>query len=171
VLLLLLPFSINAATLDFSAYSAGYQGTTQITLPEAVVTSFGTDLYVYPDFSRVCAISGGSCEADLEIDFVQTVSDLSFIVHGYGVGDSVLATLYDELDNVITSVTITTQTFIDFSGYTGISRIYFDDSSTSAGLAFGEITFQPVPIPAAVWLFGSGLLGLAGMSRRKKAMT
>jgi len=25
---------------------------------------------------------------------------------------------------------------------------------------------QPVPIPAAVWLFGSGLLGLAG-SRRK----
>jgi len=26
-----------------------------------------------------------------------------------------------------------------------------------------------VPVPAAVWLFGSGLLGLAGMARRKKA--
>ena len=26
-----------------------------------------------------------------------------------------------------------------------------------------------VPIPAAVWLFGSGLLGLVGMARRKKA--
>ena len=26
-----------------------------------------------------------------------------------------------------------------------------------------------VPVPAAVWLFGSGLLGLAGISRRKKA--
>ena len=26
-----------------------------------------------------------------------------------------------------------------------------------------------VPIPAAVWLFGSGLLGLIGMARRKKA--
>ncbi len=26
-----------------------------------------------------------------------------------------------------------------------------------------------VPVPAAVWLFGSGLLGLIGMSRRKKA--
>ena len=25
-----------------------------------------------------------------------------------------------------------------------------------------------VPLPAAVWLFGSGLLGLAGISRRKK---
>lgn len=28
---------------------------------------------------------------------------------------------------------------------------------------------QTVPIPAAVWLFGSGLLGLAGIARRKKA--
>jgi hypothetical protein len=26
-----------------------------------------------------------------------------------------------------------------------------------------------VPVPAAVWLFGSGLLGLVGISRRKKA--
>jgi hypothetical protein len=26
-----------------------------------------------------------------------------------------------------------------------------------------------VPIPSAVWLFGSGLLGLVGISRRKKA--
>ena len=26
-----------------------------------------------------------------------------------------------------------------------------------------------IPIPAAVWLFGSGLLGLAGVARRKKA--
>jgi hypothetical protein len=27
----------------------------------------------------------------------------------------------------------------------------------------------PVPLPAAVWLFGSGLLGLVGVSRRRKA--
>ena len=38
------------------------------------------------------------------------------------------------------------------------------------------INFEPtaidtgvVPVPAAVWLFGSGLLGLVGMARRKKA--
>jgi len=28
---------------------------------------------------------------------------------------------------------------------------------------------QTVPVPAAVWLFGSGLIGLAGIARRKKA--
>ena len=35
----------------------------------------------------------------------------------------------------------------------------------------GVVTPEPpaVPLPAAVWLFGSGLLGLVGMARRKKA--
>jgi hypothetical protein len=31
------------------------------------------------------------------------------------------------------------------------------------------ITTSAVPVPAAVWLFGSGLLGLIGVARRKKA--
>lgn len=32
----------------------------------------------------------------------------------------------------------------------------------------GQVIVNPVPIPAAVWLFGSGLLGLIGIARRKK---
>jgi hypothetical protein len=31
-------------------------------------------------------------------------------------------------------------------------------------------TFTPVPVPAAVWLFGSGLLGLIGIARRKQTV-
>ncbi len=39
---------------------------------------------------------------------------------------------------------------------------------------FGQVlnnagTWSVVPVPTAAWLFGSGLLGLIGMSRRKKA--
>ncbi len=33
----------------------------------------------------------------------------------------------------------------------------------------GSITVTAVPLPGAVWLFGSGLLGLMGMARRKVA--
>ena len=32
-----------------------------------------------------------------------------------------------------------------------------------------RVDFNPVPVPAAVWLFGSGLIGLVGVARRKKA--
>lgn len=44
-----------------------------------------------------------------------------------------------------------------------------------AELSFSEVTLSynnqvsNVPVPAAVWLFGSGLLGLVGVARRKKA--
>jgi len=31
-----------------------------------------------------------------------------------------------------------------------------------------EVLPVPVPVPAAVWLFGSGLIGLAGVARRRK---
>jgi hypothetical protein len=34
---------------------------------------------------------------------------------------------------------------------------------------YAELDIQAVPIPAAVWLFGSGLIGLIGLARRKKA--
>ena len=46
------------------------------------------------------------------------------------------------------------------------------DSSDFPGVAYKihlEGSVGAVPVPAAVWLFGSGLLGLVGIARRKKA--
>lgn len=40
---------------------------------------------------------------------------------------------------------------------------YFQDDGT------GNFSGSVVPVPAAVWLFGSGLVGLIGVARRKKA--
>jgi len=41
------------------------------------------------------------------------------------------------------------------------------DANSPSGVTFDDLTF--IPIPAAVWLFGSGLVGLIGITRRKKA--
>jgi hypothetical protein len=41
-------------------------------------------------------------------------------------------------------------------------------SGTFFGTADEIIDSSAVPVPAAMWLFGSGLLGLVGMARRKK---
>ena len=38
---------------------------------------------------------------------------------------------------------------------------------TSGGVLAVDV--QPIPVTAAVWLFGSGLIGLVGIARRKKA--
>jgi len=41
--------------------------------------------------------------------------------------------------------------------------------SANFNLAGADLPPPAVPVPAAVWLFGSGLLGLVGVARRKKA--
>ncbi len=49
--------------------------------------------------------------------------------------------------------------------------VWFDASDDGGNLVSGTWTsFQmtPVPVPAAVWLLGSGLLGLAGAARSKR---
>ena len=37
------------------------------------------------------------------------------------------------------------------------------------GMYGNDPVVSAVPVPAAVWLFGSGLIGLIGIARRKKA--
>lgn len=37
------------------------------------------------------------------------------------------------------------------------------------GVEIPEVTVSTVPVPAAVWLFGSGLIALVGITRRKQA--
>ncbi len=43
------------------------------------------------------------------------------------------------------------------------------ENGNAIGTAFWNIPVSAVPVPAAVWLFGSGLIGLIGVARCKKA--
>jgi hypothetical protein len=47
---------------------------------------------------------------------------------------------------------------------TAVTSVSHPTDVTTAGIAFAS-----VPLPAAAWLFGSGLLGMIGIARRKKA--
>ena len=64
-----------------------------------------------------------------------------------------------------------------YSGQVGVEVTYIGSSFNGDGLsidfipesvdyAFADLTI--IPIPAAVWLFGSGLIGLVGIARRKR---
>ena len=52
-----------------------------------------------------------------------------------------------------------------YDGSSAPETIYIDDLYVSST---GGYIASPVPVPAAVWLFGSGLLGLAGLRRKQK---
>lgn len=55
-----------------------------------------------------------------------------------------------------------------FSGANGFTDADISNVSFQYGTGFDEPNIIPaVPVPAAVWLFGSGLLGLVGVARRK----
>ena len=60
------------------------------------------------------------------------------------------------------------------ASYVRITGVLFDEirfKSSSNAFEFSNLTTTPVPIPAAVWLLGSGLIGLFGVARRKKVIT
>lgn len=54
------------------------------------------------------------------------------------------------------------------SGYDGL----IDKISFSNGLAIASLanSTSPVPVPGAVWLFGSGLAGLLSFAKRRKTV-
>lgn len=63
------------------------------------------------------------------------------------------------VDVFISSSTVQTQIYLG-----GSNGKNYTNSTLGAWL-YRDVT--PVPVPAAIWLFGSGLLGLVGMARRK----
>ena len=61
--------------------------------------------------------------------------------------------------------------------YAAVAGVTATDSSGTTGPVYGLSTHDImtgeasiVPIPAALWLFGTGLLGLIGVAKRKKAI-
>ena len=90
----------------------------------------------------------------------------SFSVFGYQ---------FENLDGSVTgslaagqTVTVKSQLFVSLEapGFeTGGAASIGDPLDLSAGAFTGNLSI--VPLPAAAWLFGSGLIGLAGLARRK----
>jgi hypothetical protein len=44
-----------------------------------------------------------------------------------------------------------------------------DPCCAGGSLFWDDVSLTAVPVPAAVWLFGSGLIGLIGIARRRKS--
>ncbi|MCG8550072.1 MAG: hypothetical protein MI799_06700 [Desulfobacterales bacterium] len=175
-------FATSADTLDFTEIGAtGILGTTDITLSNATLTSYGNNFFVYAPGATgesngkgsICAMQIG-CRADMEISFNEKVMDLTFGVFGYAAGDAVSISAFND-GALVQSLLITSETFVDFSGFGVIDRLFFDDVATGGhGLGYNDFSFSSVsvsavPLPAAFPLFGAAMvgLGLLGWKRKK----
>jgi len=111
-------------------------------------------------FGSVTNINSITVYADDANGFGGVASPLSITINGtnFSVSDPVtsdpLALTFDNLGLNTADVDIT---FYRRSAWVFVSEVSFDGASA-------------VPVPAAAWLFGSGLLGLIGLSRKKASL-
>ena len=105
----------------------------------------------------------------LTFDFESDISAFGFdyVNTQYGSGtDGLTISLNGE------ATTITDLNTLSFFGIISTDSLFSSvDLGGEAYFYFDNVTYAPavVPVPAAVWLFGSGLIGLIGIARRKKA--
>ena len=167
----------RAATFDFSGFTGVQPGNTAV-LPEGTFTSLDDGLFVdgvteyYSPTGSLCALNAiGNCQADLELAFNGLASNLQFEAFGADPGDENSVTIFSGL-TLLQTIVITADGIVDFTGFSNITSVLFDDSSTGGGFEFGNFTFDltPVPLPAALPLFAAtlGVAGVAGWRKRRK---
>jgi hypothetical protein len=99
--------------------------------------------------------------------------DWSVVLEASATGDALANASVDFLDDLgyVDILEIVTDKSQDINtGGSFMFTLLNAESNPIAGFVdtFGEAT-AVIPVPAAVWLFGSGLLGLVGVARRRQA--
>ncbi len=59
--------------------------------------------------------------------------------------------------------------FLGIQSTEGITEARFLIDGFGGNLEIDSLTVSSVPVPAAIWMFGSGLLGLVGVARHRKS--
>lgn len=176
----LLFFSVhaNAALIDFESLAANTVVTNQFS---EVTFSGSTDNVVFdlgrPRGNFICT---SRCIGDTILDFTNPVDNLTFWVIQLDTSGKVAEfNIYE--NNVFTATidligpggvdAVLKDKFIDLSLYSNVTRleiVNIIDIPEENGIGLDQFSFDVVvPIPPALYLFGSGLLGLIGLARRE----
>jgi hypothetical protein len=119
-----------------------------------------------PDFPYDCSLAMFLCTYDTTGGAPGDSGGAMWLDYGEGeVVAGISSFIFDESDLTDPSGT---PDWNDGYWTVGTSTAYYEDWITSY-VPTAMFGISAVPIPASVWLFGSGLLGLVGIARRKKA--
>ena len=173
----------NDATLAETGGQAGWTWTTPVS--GNIVTSTET---INPTEGSGFGITYGGADAFTQSQSVEilTAGDYIFSVEANALTGSVLAAgsnrtlgngafqLFAGSASSSNMDVITTDDWMTFTWTTTLDAGLIDVglrnmNSGIYSIAYDNFSMNRVPVPAAIWLFGSGLIGLIGVARRKKA--
>lgn len=181
--------TVDGITVTITAYTIENDGLGAITSTSPLTTA-GTGVYVSSSSNNIGVKSssadgtnmdGGASTGDpdegLLFSFSQPVSlgYINFDSFTSASGDDFNLTvdntliLADYNANDISSLVTNVSGQFDeynFNGITGTEYLFWADGDSDS-FRIDQMEVSAVPVPSAVWLFGSGLLGLVGVARRK----
>lgn len=172
----------QAAMIDFEGLTDGQSVTTQypnVTFQNATVLTAGLSLNEFetPPFSGTNVVfdDGGP----IQINFLSPVTSVGGFF-SYSSGLTFLA--YDAAGVQVAAVSSAFNSNLSQSGDVGSMPNEFLQVANAGGIysasilgnpaggsfVLDDLSYSPVPVPSAVWLLGSGLIGLIGVARRKR---
>ena len=168
----------TAATIDFSVFPFGNQGTNVLVTPNATFTTTDGIFLNQSTSSDICAfnVAQFSCqEVDMTIDFTSAVSNLSFLATIFNPIDLVTVSIFNGAA-LLGSIDITGDGIVDLSSFGIITSLFLEDKSTGNGFVYSAFNFDingaEVPLPAALPLLaaGLGMMGAVGWRRKRKTI-
>jgi len=122
------------------------------------------------NFNEISAFSLSFSGNSIVAAFTHNLADLSAMV--YNLGSSYLGDEIDGAQQELIATNYFGTTGFDYysgMGFGGFGGAVFDKASTATSYSYNLVSVTPaaVPLPGAVWLFGSVLAGLVGMKKRK----
>ncbi len=156
------PLDVGPFTLSMTGPAATSPGRNEIDAPEPLFPQFDVD--------------GTTIASVLTEDGVSLFLTFDVPITAFGVDLAAFNNSIIRTHIVVAGVTSIPPVIDDDLRFFGI----ISDASFSTvefrglendGFGMDNVMYGTVPIPAAVWLFGSGLLGLVGIGRRKETAT
>ena len=156
----MIPFGGSASLSQTFAVSGnvndGSVSSSHLGSSSLVFSNSGSDAYtidVTLNYQLNAAVSGENADSDVFLDYFNT--DYSF----------------ENIDPILINATVFGQANATQSGTSGLFSFTLGPNA-SAGLyadvtITGNLQASPVPVPGAVWLFGSAVAGMGMIGRRK----
>lgn len=160
--------TIQRNTVDVAVGAPGYRG-----------IDWNPSGYFGATSQRISGAGGGggaSTRNDFQFIFTAPVTAFGLDLTAYeGFSSSGQASVFDTAGNLLGTANVTGTVEGSFFGWANagdIGMIAFHDNPNGNYIQFDNLGFgvAAVPVPGAVWLFGSAMAGLIGFGRRKQTL-